>query len=86
MCENPLSKKCWNYDFSLPSAIVSEESHDSTRSLFEFGWKIVLIRYGFGLIVGVIISNIVATRKRDWLMKTFGMRQQLQKKKVRRGT
>nr|XP_023879270.1 receptor-like protein 9DC3 [Quercus suber] len=85
LCGNPLSKKCWNSDSSPPLATVFEESHDSTGSLFEFGWKIVLIGYGFGLIVGVIIGNIVATRKRDWLMKTFGMRQRVQKK-VRRGT
>ena len=85
LCGNPLSKKCWNSDSSPPLSIVSEKSHDSTGSLFEFGWKIVLIGYGFGLIVGVIIGNIVATRKRDWLLKTLGMRQRVQEK-VRRGT
>ncbi|KAL4636407.1 hypothetical protein ACB092_03G005700, partial [Castanea dentata] len=83
LCGNPLSKKCWNSDSSPPLATISEESHDYSGSLFEFGWKIVLIGYGFGLTVGVIIGNIVATRKRDWLMKTFGMRQRVQKK-VRR--
>ena len=85
MCGNPLLKKCWISDSSPPLPIVSEKSHDSTGSLFEFGWKIVLIGYGFGLIVGVIIGNIVATRKRDWLLKTLGMRQRVQEK-VRRGT
>ena len=85
LCGNPLSKKCWNSDSSPPLPIVFEKSHDSTGFLFEFGWKIVLIGYGFGLIIGVIIGNIVATRKRDWLMKTFGMRQRVQKR-VRRGT
>ena len=49
-------------------------------SLFEFGWKIVLVGYGFGLIVGVIIDNIVAKKKKlDWLMKIFGTWQQAQR-------
>ncbi|XP_075660148.1 receptor-like protein 9DC3 [Castanea sativa] len=85
LCGNPLSKKCWNSNPSPPLPTASEKSHDSTGPLFEFGWKIVLIGYGFGLIVGVIIGNIVATRKRDWLMKTFGLRQRVQNK-MRRGT
>ena len=85
LCGNPLSKKCWNSDSSPPLPTVFEKNNDSTESLFEFGWKIVLLGYGFGLIVGVITGNIVATRKHEWLMKTFGMRQRVQKK-VRRGT
>ena len=85
LCGNPLSKKCWVSDSSLPLPSTSKQIQDSAVSPFEFGWKIVLVGYGFGLIVGVIIGNIVATRKRDWLMKTFGMRQRVQKK-VRRGT
>ena len=85
LCDNPLSKKCWVSDSSIPLPSTSKQIQDSAVSPFEFGWKIVLVGYGFGLIVGVIIGNIVATRKRDWLMKTFGMRQRVQKK-VRRGT
>ncbi|KAF3970342.1 hypothetical protein CMV_005962 [Castanea mollissima] len=75
LCGNPLSKKCWNFDSSPPSPSISEQSQDSTGFLFDFGWKIVLVGYGFGLIIGVIIGNIVVTRKQDWFMKTYGMKQ-----------
>ena len=75
LCGNPLSKICWVSDSSPPPPSISKQSQDSTGSLFEFGWKIVLVGYGFGLIVGMIIGNIVASKKYDWLIKTFGMRQ-----------
>jgi hypothetical protein len=83
LCGNPLSKKCWVSDSSPPPPSISKQSQDSTGSLFEFGWKIVLVGYGFGLVIGVIIGNIVATKKHDWLMKTFGMRQRI-RRNVRR--
>uniref|UniRef100_A0A2N9HG28 Leucine-rich repeat-containing N-terminal plant-type domain-containing protein n=1 Tax=Fagus sylvatica TaxID=28930 RepID=A0A2N9HG28_FAGSY len=83
LCGNPLSKKCWVSDSSPTSPSISNQSRDLAGSLFEFGWKIVLVGYGFGLLVGVIIGNIVATRKHDWLMKTFGMKQRA-RRNVRR--
>uniref|UniRef100_A0A2N9G7D9 Disease resistance R13L4/SHOC-2-like LRR domain-containing protein n=1 Tax=Fagus sylvatica TaxID=28930 RepID=A0A2N9G7D9_FAGSY len=83
LCGNPLSKKCWVSDSSPPPPSISKQSRDLAGSLFEFGWKIVLVGYGFGLLVGVIIGNIVATRKHDWLMKTFGMKQRA-RRNVRR--
>ena len=63
LCGNPLSKKCWVFDSSLPLPSTSKQIQDSFVSPFEFGWKIVFVVYGFGLIVGVIIGNIVATKK-----------------------
>ncbi|XP_059449464.1 putative receptor like protein 25 [Corylus avellana] len=69
LCGRPLTKKCENSN-KLPSQpSISQESQDS-RSPFEFGWKIVVIGYGFGFVVGVIVGRIVIARKHDWLMKT----------------
>ena len=72
LCGNPLSKKCWDFD---SSPAVFDRTRDSPRFLFEFGWKILLVGYGFGFIIGVIIGNIATTRKDDWLMKAFEMTQ-----------
>ena len=72
LCGNPLSKKCWDFD---SSPAVFDRTLDSPGFLFEFGWKILLVGYGFGFIVGVIIGNIATTRKDDWLMKAFEMTQ-----------
>ena len=51
LCGNPLSKKCKFYETlpHLPS--TSKKSHDS-GSLLQFGWRSVMIGYGFGLLVG----------------------------------
>jgi Leucine-rich repeat (LRR) protein len=65
LCGKPLTKKCEHSIF--------EPSQDS-GSPFEFGWKIVVIGYGYGFVVGVIIGPIVIARKHDWLMKTFRIR------------
>ena len=75
LCGNPLSKKCWISNSSPPSPSIFEQNQDTTSFLFGFGWKIIFAGYRFGLIFGVIIGNIVAKRKLDWLMKTFGMKQ-----------
>jgi Leucine-rich repeat (LRR) protein len=73
LCGRPLTKTCKNSD-ELPSQpSISQESQDS-ESPFELGWKIVVIGYGFGFAVGVIIGPIVIARKHDWLMKTSRIR------------
>uniref|UniRef100_A0A7N2L398 Leucine-rich repeat-containing N-terminal plant-type domain-containing protein n=1 Tax=Quercus lobata TaxID=97700 RepID=A0A7N2L398_QUELO len=74
LCGSPLTNNCNNFDTLLPPASISENSEDSD-SPFEFGWKIVVIGYGFGTVVGVIIGHVVIARNPDWLRKTFGMKQ-----------
>ena len=73
LCESPLTKKCKNYEVSLLLPSTPEEIQDLV-SPFQFGWKIVLIGYGFGLVVGVTIGHVVSARNHDWLMETFRMR------------
>ncbi|XP_062151716.1 receptor-like protein 6 [Alnus glutinosa] len=73
LCGKPLTKKCGNSDKAPFQHSIIEASQDS-GSPFEFGWKIVMIGYGFGFVVGVIIGPIVIARKHDWLMKTFRIR------------
>ncbi|KAL4654910.1 hypothetical protein ACB092_01G413900 [Castanea dentata] len=57
LCGSPLTKKCKSSEVSLPSPTTPEESKDLGSS-FQFGWKIVLIGYGFGLVVGMIIGQV----------------------------
>ncbi|XP_062153922.1 receptor-like protein 7 [Alnus glutinosa] len=73
LCGRPLTRKCGNYNEPSSQPSIFEESQDS-GSLFEFGWKIVVIGYGCGFVVGVLIGPIVIVRKHDWLMKTFRIR------------
>jgi Leucine-rich repeat (LRR) protein len=73
LCGGPLTKKCLNFD-EPPSPPSIFEANQDSGSPFEFGWKIVVIGYGFGFAAGVIIGNIVIARKHDLLMKTFRIR------------
>ncbi|GLT54998.1 hypothetical protein SLA2020_281550 [Shorea laevis] len=79
LCGSPLSKKCGDSKFS-PSSPSTFEENQSSESLFEFDWKIVVLGYGCGLVVGVVIGQIVTTRMHDWFMKTFGRRQQTRRR------
>jgi hypothetical protein len=73
LCGRPLTKTCGNSNELTSQPSIFEESQNS-GSPFEFGWKIVVIRYGFGFVVGVIIEPIVIAMKHVWLMKTFRIR------------
>ena len=82
LCGNPLSKKCKYYEVLPPLPSTSEKNQDSGSPL-QFDWRIVMIGYGFGLLVGVTIGHIVIARNHDWLMKTFRVRQPVPGRKVR---
>ncbi|GLT82407.1 hypothetical protein SLE2022_007870 [Rubroshorea leprosula] len=72
LCGMPLSRKCDYYNSeNLPPASSTSEGNEDSRLLAEFDWKLVLLGYGCGLLIGVVIGNIVFTRKREWFMKTF---------------
>nr|XP_023886132.1 receptor-like protein kinase [Quercus suber] len=74
LCGSPLSKKCGHVgNSSLPPSTFEEKQ--SSKSPIEFGWKVVVVGYGCGLIVGVLIGQIVITRKIDWFIKTFAVDQ-----------
>ena len=73
LCGSPLTKKCKNFEVSPPSPLTPEEGQDS-GSLLQFGWKIVPVEYGFGLVVGVTIGHVVSVKNSDWFIKYFGSR------------
>ncbi|GAV86758.1 LRR_8 domain-containing protein, partial [Cephalotus follicularis] len=54
-----------------PPSSTGEEDRSSS-SLFEFVWKVVLVGYACGLVVGVFVGHIVIKRKPEWFMTTFG--------------
>ncbi|KAM3762572.1 hypothetical protein ACB098_01G357300 [Castanea mollissima] len=75
LCGNPLSTKCGPVGNSSPPPSTFDKKQ-SSKSPIEFGWKVVVVGYGCGLIVGVLIGQIVITRKIDWFIKTFAIDQQ----------
>jgi Leucine-rich repeat (LRR) protein len=72
LCGDPLSKECGNDEDSLPAA---KEDEGSGYPL-EFGWKVVVIGYASGLVIGVILGCAMNTRKYEWLVKNYFARWQ----------
>ncbi|KAG6745336.1 hypothetical protein POTOM_051992 [Populus tomentosa] len=67
LCGNPLSKKCGNGEDSLPAP---KEDEGSGYPL-EFGWKVVVIGYASGLVIGAILGCAMNTRKYEWVVKNY---------------
>ncbi|GLU21051.1 hypothetical protein SLE2022_372160 [Rubroshorea leprosula] len=69
LCGKTLSKKC---DDSKSKALPpSSTFEEDSRFLVEFSWEIILLGYGCGFVVGVVIGIIVFPRNPSWFMKTF---------------
>ncbi|KAM3754645.1 hypothetical protein ACB098_03G181800 [Castanea mollissima] len=67
LCGFQLSKKCGNNE--LPT---SEMGHES--SLGEgFCWKVVVIGYACGLVIGFLTGHVVTSKRTDWLVRYFGV-------------
>ena len=75
LCGNQLSRKCKGHTTSLPLPAPSNDDQNSASSI-EFGWKTVVMGYGCGTLIGVVIGHVVYTKKHDWFVKNFGMRHQ----------
>jgi len=67
LCGEPLSKECGNDEDSLPPPKEDEGS----GSQLEFGWKVVVIGYASGVVIGVILGCSMNTRKYEWLAKNY---------------
>ncbi|XP_030957639.1 receptor-like protein 33 [Quercus lobata] len=68
LCGFQLSKKCGNNE--IPP--TSKMKHES--SLGEgFGWKVVVIGYACGLVIGLLTGHVVTSRRMDWIVRNFGV-------------
>ncbi|KAM4108349.1 hypothetical protein ACB094_03G038500 [Castanea mollissima] len=67
LCGSPLSKKCGNNE--TPTCETSQES-----SIVEgFDWKVVVIGYACGLIIGLVIGYFTTSRRTVWFVRNFGV-------------
>nr|XP_048328445.1 receptor-like protein Cf-9 homolog [Ziziphus jujuba var. spinosa] len=73
-CGKPLSEECGDpKDSPSPSSSTVEEEEEKGSAL-EFGWKLVVIGYGCGLVIGIVVGHFVIKRRYDWFAYTFGIR------------
>ncbi|GLT38594.1 hypothetical protein SLA2020_128330 [Shorea laevis] len=73
LCGFPLSRKC-NDLKTLPSPSSTPKGNEDSGLLTKFGWKVVVLGYGCGFLVGVVIGNIFFARTHEWLMRTYRIR------------
>ncbi|CAN6566856.1 unnamed protein product [Malus baccata var. baccata] len=66
LCGDPLPKKCG--DPKAPRLSPSKTEENDSGS-FEFDWKFVLAGLGSGLVVGVVLSDVVITKKHEWFVE-----------------
>jgi Leucine-rich repeat (LRR) protein len=62
---SPLLNKCGNNE--TPTSIPSRDSSFGEG----FNWKVVVIGYACGLVIGFLIGHVVISRRPDWFMRTF---------------
>ncbi|KAK9213846.1 hypothetical protein WN944_005831 [Citrus x changshan-huyou] len=82
LCGRPLSSEC-----GISEAPTNEDQiEDSEESLLSgvSDWKIILIGYAGGLIVGVVLGRNFSTRILEWFMEKFGT-QSKRRRSRRRG-
>ncbi|KAK2657624.1 hypothetical protein Ddye_010676 [Dipteronia dyeriana] len=79
LCGFPLSSDCQEDETPQPSLVSLE---DDTESEYRFGWKVVLMGYGCGMVLGMIIEYLVfSIGKPLWLVRIVGKEN---RRKVRR--
>ncbi|KAM1578510.1 hypothetical protein ACFX1Z_040052 [Malus domestica] len=77
LCGDPLPKICGDPKApELPPSTV-DEGDSSSEGIFELDWKIVSAECGSGLVVGVVLADVVITRRPDLFLKIVGMIRQM---------
>ncbi|XP_039158985.1 receptor-like protein 34 [Eucalyptus grandis] len=72
LCGGPLTKKCRNpveTPFAPPSSAFAEE--DSRTWFEELDWKIVLIGFGGGLVIDVVMGLTTTSRIERWFLRFY---------------
>ncbi|XP_034700975.1 receptor-like protein 43 [Vitis riparia] len=80
LCGSPLSRECGSSRALPPTSSSSKQGSTS-----KFDWKIVLMGYGSGLVIGVSIGYCLTSWKHEWFVKTLGKQQRKWTRKEGRG-
>ncbi|KAF3945081.1 hypothetical protein CMV_028514 [Castanea mollissima] len=76
---SPLSKKCEDLE---PSPLPTSSIGDGQNSWFhiEFDWKIIILGYGSGLVIGVVLGNIATEKNQHWFVKIKKLQHKMRKR------
>ncbi|KAI7991537.1 hypothetical protein LOK49_LG12G02171 [Camellia lanceoleosa] len=74
LCGFPLSKNCGNVQIAESPTLPSSFSHNFKFKFDGFGWEAVLMGYGCGVLLGLLIGSYIIQRKEEWLVRIFGVK------------
>ncbi|GMP98308.1 hypothetical protein CsSME_00046252 [Camellia sinensis var. sinensis] len=74
LCGFPLSKNCGNVQLAESPTLPSSFSHNFKFKFDGFGWEAVLMGYGCGVLLGLLIGSYIIQRKEEWLVRIFGVK------------
>ncbi|THG16555.1 hypothetical protein TEA_028770 [Camellia sinensis var. sinensis] len=74
LCGFPLSKNCGNVQIAESPTLPSSFSHNFKFKFDGFGWEVVLMGYGCGVLLGLLIGSCIIRRKEEWLVRIFGVK------------
>ncbi|KAK3404318.1 hypothetical protein EUGRSUZ_K00624 [Eucalyptus grandis] len=83
LCGEFISTKC--QDSEDKSGQPSTHQEEGLGSAIELDWKIVLLGYGSGLVIGVVLGNAFISWKHDWFEGNARRRRRPSQKPPRRG-
>ncbi|XP_039028986.1 putative receptor like protein 25 [Hibiscus syriacus] len=75
LCGKPLSKECYP-EGSSPTSPSMSKRDDGGDTWFEFGWKVIMLGYGSGLLNGLILGYLFNPMKSKLFVKFFGRKMQ----------
>ncbi|PKI38554.1 hypothetical protein CRG98_040987 [Punica granatum] len=75
LCGEPLSKKCAGPDNVAPPAPAAGDDYEGSNTLFDdFDWKIILMGFASGLVIGVVLGQGISIRGDNLFVRKFGRR------------
>ncbi|CAL5431689.1 unnamed protein product [Camellia sinensis] len=74
LCGFPLSKNCGNVQIAESPTLPSSFSHNFKFKFDGFGWEAVLMGFGFGVLLGLLIGSCIIRRKEEWFVRIFGVK------------
>ncbi|KAH7533432.1 hypothetical protein FEM48_Zijuj04G0130000 [Ziziphus jujuba var. spinosa] len=74
LCGKPLSEECGDSKDLEPPSSITVEKEEEKGSALEFCWRPIVMGYGCGLVIGIVVRHFVISRRYDWFVYTFGVR------------
>ncbi|XP_021799891.1 receptor-like protein 12 [Prunus avium] len=73
LCGDPLPNKCGNQEAPQPPPSTEEDNGSGSTGMVEFDLKFGLAGIGSGFVVGVVLADVVITRRQELFLRVVGM-------------